>query len=328
MTNTAVPVSYSSLKQWASCPRAGYLGNYLQLQRIDQPRTGAMPFGTRVHTALELFNNSGWTVEPVKIWRKLMDREWDIAQDSGQMPWNLEKEDKLGFAILEGFWNWLEEEHVFAKWRIVHIEHKLATSIEIPLPDGRLVDIILKGKLDIVEQRLSDGAIFAGDYKTVGDLSETTISSRIAESQGPLYTILLRNQEDTSTWVAGFVLIMLRKVLRSARSNPPYYQRIELPYSNAKLDSAYRNIMAEATQVLDTIDRLDNGAHHLDVAPYRPSWQCQSCPFKNPCQEMQDGNIAGADRMLDDLYVVGDPMARYTEPSVTLESLGLAPATN
>jgi len=119
------------------------------------------------------------------------------------------------------------------------------------------------------------------------------------------------------------VFTQLRKVLRGPRSKAPFYHRLEIPYSDDKLAAAERNITAEVSQVASIVEKLERGANHLDVAPYRASWACKTCPFRLPCQEMQDGNFGGADRMLENLYAVGNPLQRYEEdPHNTLEALG------
>jgi hypothetical protein len=316
-------VSYSSIKQWATCPRQGYLGQHLGLQRMDEPRTGAMPFGSRVHVALELFGKSHWRIAPALIWKKLMDREFEIAEEKG-WPHNLDKESKLGQTMLEGFHDWMEEEGIFANWTVIGIEQKLHTVLTVRLDDGQEIDVRMQGKLDVRTQRNSDGAVFVDDYKTTASLSEDAIVAKLQESQGPLYTILERRQAPPDQWSAGFILTMLRKVQRGPRSNPPYYMRIVEPYSDAKLKAAERNIIAEITQIAGVVDKLEQGAPHLDVAPARAGWWCKTCPFRIPCMEMADGNVSGANRLILDNYVSGNPLARYDEdPANTLDALGL-----
>lgn len=314
-------VSYSSLKQWSLCPRLGYLGQHLGLQPINQERTGALPFGSRVHLALQLWGESGWQIPPGKIWKRLMDREFEIAEEKGWAD-GLDKESVMGQIMLEGFDEWLEEQGIYSAWTVVGIETKLSTVLTIRLDDGQEIDVLLRGKLDLLEQRNSDGALFVDDYKTTSSLSEDSIQTKLSESQLPLYVILSRRQ-GLNQWIAGGVFTQLRKVLRGPRSKPPYYDRLEIPYSDAKLEAVERNITAEVSQVASIVEKLERGADHLDVAPYHPSWDCKTCPFRLPCQEMQEGNVGGADRMLENLYTVGNPLQRYEEDtSNTLEALG------
>lgn len=315
-------VSYSSLKQYALCPRLGYLGQFLGLQPIEEQRTGALPFGSRVHLALQLWGESKWAISPIHIWKKLMDREFEIAEELG-WPHQLDKESAMGQIMLEGFMDFLESEGVFASWTVVGVETKLSTVVTIRLDDGQEIDVVLRGKLDLLSQRNSDGALFVEDYKTTASLTEDSLQTKLNESQGPLYTILARRQAPEQ-WVAGFILTMLRKVKRGPTSKPPYYDRHIEPYSEAKLIAAERNIIAEVSQVSSTVDRLERGANPHDVAPYRVSWACKTCPFKNPCQEMQQGNFVGGERMLRDQYAVGNPLQRYEEDERnTLKGLNL-----
>jgi hypothetical protein len=314
-------VSYSSLKQWSLCPRLGYLGQHLGLQKVDQDRTGALPFGSRVHLALQLWGESGWMIPPAKIWKRLMDREFILAEELG-WPHELDKESAMGQVMLEGFAEWLEEEGIYSKWTVVGIETKLSTTLTIELEDGQQVDVLLRGKLDLLEQRNSDGALFVDDYKTTSSLTEDSIQAKLSESQLPLYVILARRQAPDQ-WVSGGVFTQLRKVLRGPRSKAPFYDRLEIPYSDAKLAAAERNIVAEASAIASIVEKLERGANHLDVAPYHPSWACKTCPFRLPCTEMQEGNLDGADRMLENLYAEGNPLQRYEDDqSNTLEALG------
>lgn len=316
-------VSYSSLKQWALCPRLGYLGQHLGLQPVDQPRTGALPFGSRVHLALELWGHSKWTVSPVAVWKKLMDREFEIAEELG-WPHELDKESAMGQIMLEGFIDFLESEGIFASWTVISVEKKLHTDITIRLSDGQEVVVRMRGKLDLLSQRNTDGALFVEDYKTTASLTEDALQTKLDESQGPLYVILTR-REAPEQWVAGFILTMLRKVKRGPSSKPPYYARHVEPYSESKLLAAEKNIRAEISQVSSVVDLLDSGANPNDVAPYRPSWACKTCPFRLPCREMQQGNFVGGERMLLDNYAVGNPLQRYEEDDRnTLAGLGLA----
>jgi hypothetical protein len=314
-------VSYSSLKQWSECPRSGFLGQHLGLRKFEEPRTGAMPFGGRIHTALELFGRSGWVISSARIWQKLMDREFEIAEESG-WPNDLDKESAMGQVMLEGFEDWLEAQGIFSAWTVVGIEKKLSTTITIRLANGSEIDVLMRGKLDLLTQRNSDGALFVEDYKTTSSLTDDSIMAMQSESQGPIYTMLAR-RENPEQWVAGFILTMLRKVKRGPTSRPPYYQREVLPYSDAKLDAAMQNVTAQVQRVADIVEKIENGADHRDVAPYKPSWQCKTCPFRLPCYEMQEGNFDGAERMLLDLYVTDDPLRRYSQDdSLTLEALG------
>lgn len=319
-------VSYSSLGQWSSCPRLGYFGQFLGLRPIHESRTGALPFGTRIHLALELFGKSGWTISAATIWQKLMDREFDLAEEFGK-PDDLDKESKMGQIMLEGFERWLEEQGVYGHWKVVGIEVKLSTVLTIELESGEQIDILMRGKLDVLTEDQLSGDLYVEDYKTTSSLNEESKLTLLNESQGPLYVILKRRQPGQTQPVAGFILTMLRKVMRGPSSKPPFYERLVEPYPEGRLIAAEQNIRAQVDRVASIVQKLEDGADHRNVAPFQTSWKCRSCPFKLPCYEMQQGNFAGGERMLLDLYVVGNPLQRYEEdPANTLQGLGfLAP---
>lgn len=316
-------VSYSSLKQWSTCPRLGYFGQYLGLEKKEQVRTGAMPFGSRIHTALELWGRSGWTIPAATIWQKLMDREWEIAEEMAFPPEDLDKESKMGQIMLEGFERWLEEQGVYGHWKVVGIEVKLSTVLTIELESGEQIDVLLRGKLDVLSQDQLSGDLYVEDYKTTSSLTEESKLALLNESQGPMYVILERRQAGQTHRVSGFILTMLRKVMRGPSSKPPYYERLVEPYTEDRLLAAEQNVRAQVDRVASIVGKLDAGADHRNVAPFQTSWQCKTCPFKLPCYEMQQGNFSGGDRMLLDLYVKGNPLQRYEEdPANTLTGLG------
>lgn len=319
-------VSYSSLAQWASCPRLGYFSQHLGLRPVSEARTGALAFGSRIHLALELYGKSGWHISSAAIWQKLMDREFDLAEENG-LPHNLDKESKMGQIMLEGFEQWMEEQGVYGHWKVVGIETKLSTILTIELSSGEQIDVMLRSKLDILTQDQLNGDLYVEDYKTTSSLTEESKMALLNEAQGPMYVIVARRQPEQTQRVAGFILTMLRKVMRGPSSKPPYYERLVEPYPEGRLIAAEQNLRAQVDRVASITSKLEAGADHRDVAPFQTSWKCKTCPFKLPCYEMQQGNFFGGDKMLDDMFVVGNPLQRYEEdPANTLQALGfLAP---
>jgi hypothetical protein len=293
------------------------------LEKKEQNRTGAMPFGSRIHTALELWGRSGWTIPAATIWQKLMDREWEIAEEMAFPPEDLDKESKMGQIMLEGFEQWLEEQGVYGHWKVVGIEVKLSTVLTIELESGQQIDVLLRGKLDVLSQDQLSGDLYVEDYKTTSSLTEESKLALLNESQGPMYVILERRQAGQTQRVSGFILTMLRKVMRGPSSKPPYYKRLVEPYTEDRLAAAEQNVIAQVDRVASIVGKLDAGADHRKVAPFQTSWQCKTCPYKLPCYEMQQGNFSGGERMLLDLYVKGNPLQRYEEdPANTLTGLG------
>jgi hypothetical protein len=271
-----------------------------------------LPFGSRVHLAFELWGN-GKFKSPAEAWRSIMDANWKEAEEQQLFTEGWAKEDKLGQTMLEGYPDWLEESGEAAKYEVIGVESKLATELPIELPDGRVLPMIVRGKLDRRLRRLSDGAIYTGDYKTAASLSEDTVGNLLQSPQQRLYLLLERFNGEPGHWSAGFVLTVLRKVLRTAAAKPPFYANLRKDVSEADLAATWTNVTAMASEMMQVRDDLDNGASPHHVAPYLVSWECKTCPFRLPCFEMQNGNWQGASQMLADLYEVGDPFERYSD---------------
>jgi PD-(D/E)XK nuclease superfamily len=306
--------SYSDLGTFGQCRRRWWLQTYRRLRRIDEPPTGPLPFGSRVHAALEAYYDG--TVEtPVQAWDALMAHEYAVAEANGN-PYTeaLDKESKLGHRMMEGYLEWLAEEGEDAYWDITGVE--LALAHELPMvvdtPDGdQEVTILLRGKLDRRLRRKSDGAIYVGDHKTAGNFGEATMATLYKSPQPRIYRRLLKIQDPT-TDVRGVVYTLLRKVLRTPTAKPPFYKRVTIEISEA--DQAAYDVRLEGvvTDLVKTRFALDAGADPRRAAYFQPGWWCSTCPFRLPCDLMQT-TPQGAEDMLADLYTETDPWARYLE---------------
>lgn len=321
MTDTdQLTTSYSDITRHDFCKRSWWLGSFLGLRLKRQAQTGPLPFGSRIHLVLEAAEKSDGWERIGQMWNKAMDREFDVLKMTGGFEKDLVKESKMGLAMLEAFADWREETHQAAKWKVIGVETKYGQEIDLELPDGRTVKVLFRGKLDILQQRQSDGAIVIVDYKTAANLAEVTISNQEDSSQGPMYFMLVQMTEpDKFYW--GVSYILLRKVAHGPTSKPPYFKRLDVPITPAKLAAHRTNLMAKATDLIITQERLEAGVNPAVAAPYSVGWWCNSCPFKAPCKQMQRGNPLGAQDMLDEQYVLGDIWERYADDEERLQEL-------
>jgi hypothetical protein len=313
MTSTPV-TSYSDLQRYTNCPRSWYLGTYLRLKRKAEPLDGPLPFGSRIHTALERWGR-GEVEKPEDAYDALMKADFDRANELGLFTDGLVKEAELGHIMLEGFPDWLEEYGFDEKYEVLSVEAKLSETLMVPVGlDQEPVGVLLRGKLDQRLRRRSDKAVLVNDFKTTSSLSPDTIGNFDQTPQLRLYLLLERQQAPADQWSAGYVITLLRKVKRTKTANPPFYGIIERNVSEANLRAAAMNIRAQVTDLVATKSMLDANAIKPElIVPFHVSWQCKSCPFRNPCFEMQDGNWSGAKNMLENEYEVGDPFARYAD---------------
>ena len=302
--------SYSDLQRFANCRRSWHLGTYLGLRRKEEPMHGPLPFGGRIHKALELWRN-GVFASPAAAYAALVAQDIEIAKENGLFTEHLDKEAKLGQVMLEGYVEWLDETGEDARFETLSIETPLSEILQVPTLDGEVVEVLLRGKLDRRLRRKTDNAVLVSDYKTTSSLSPDSIGMFARSVQARLYLLLERQQAPKEQWSAGFHIAILRKVLRTKASKPPYYASLEIAVSTANLRAAEQNISAVVTEMQQVRTALDHGGKPEHWAPFHISWQCKTCPFKLPCEQMQDGNWSGARDMLIDLYEVGDPFARY-----------------
>lgn len=305
--------SFSDLGVFSQCRRRWWLQTYRKLRRLDEPPVGPLPFGSRVHSALEAYYD-GTVDSPADAWSQLMAHEFAVADANGN-PFTeaLDKESKLGHRMLEGYMEWLEAEGEDAYWEVVEVEKQLHHWLELPVDiDGieHVVSVLMRGKLDRKKRRITDGAVYVDDFKTMQNFGEPALLSLEKSPQGPMYLMLEEAQAPQEQWSAGVVYTLLRKVLRGPTSKPPFFKRLTIDISPA-MKEAYRVRLHGAVETLASARvRLDRGQDPHRVAFFQPGWQCATCPFKLPCDLMQTTPL-GAEAMLADLYTEGDPWARY-----------------
>lgn len=304
--------SYSDLGTFAQCRRQWWLRTYRKLRLIDEPPTGALPFGSRIHKALEAYYD-GTVASPVTAWEALMAHEFAVAEANGN-PFidALDKESKLGHRMLEGYVEWLDQEGEDAYFDTVAVEQALSANLPLTVDiDGSSheVNVLVRGKLDRGMRRKSDGTLYVGDFKTAANFGESTIFGLVNSPQPRIYRRLLKAHNPDSD-VRGVVYTLLRKVMRTATAKPPFYKRVTIEISELDQAAYDARLIGAVEQVASAQVRLDRGEDPNRVAYFNTGWWCSSCPFKLPCGLMQSAP-QGAEDMLSDLYTVGNPWARY-----------------
>jgi RecB family exonuclease len=303
-------VTYSDMQTWQNCPRSWYFRVHRRLTPLKQARVGALPLGGRVHAALEAYQK-GEVDSPVVAWDALIAHDLAVMTAAGMITDDLDKDDRLGRTMLEGFVEWEAESGFHDKYEVIGIEEGLSDRLTLPeFPD---VEIRIRGKLDRLLRRRSDNAVWVNDYKTMGTFSERDRMGLQRSPQARLYMMLAMKSYPPSSgvWVAGVAYSMLRKVLRTPRATPPFYDVMEIPISLYDLDQYERRMAAIVGHLVYTTEALAQGADHREVAHFAPSWECQTCPFKAPCDLMQNTSMEAAEGYIADYYQEGDPWERY-----------------
>ena len=151
------------------------------------------------------------------------------------------------------------------------------------------------------------------DHKSVGSLTEPRKTLPMDEQMHPsplleyLDHIMSGSQEPMSH---GGLYNMLRKVKRTARANPPFFERVEVPHNQYELQSYWKRVFGEVLDIVNLRKILDGGADPQQVAYPNPTKDCAwDCDFKNVCPLFDNGSAA--EDALTELYEKHDPHDHY-----------------
>lgn len=314
------PVSNSELQTWKRCRRKWWLVWYRKLALRTESFVGVRSVGDRVHRALERWYvpDGATRVDPRDALERVIVEDWtkvaELArerhldeQQLGVLAKEFAASTNLERAMVEGYVQWLEETGADAELRVIAAETPLTAPVE--LPDGRPVTFI--GKLDVRVKRVSDDVNLILDHKTVGDLKAPAVT--LPQNEQVLHYMILEflQTDDAEARCDGALYNMLKRSRRTQKATPPFYDRIEVHHNKFELDSYRRRALAASANILDAIERLDRGDHHLDVVYPSPRGECRwDCDMFAVCNLLDDGS-AGVDDMIDALYHPVDPRDRY-----------------
>lgn len=309
----SVSISNSEIQTYKKCKRRWYLGTYLGLAKKEKEYSGPLSLGNRLHNALEHYYTTG--DNPVDEYNRLQnaDNKLFLETKKASLPEEVKKfqsESELGRLMLEGYMEWLEEENADSAIEVVGAEKKLAY---------RLVDfdprVELIGKVDLRVKRGEDGSRAIFDHKSAAasGFADYWKYGKMSE-QLMLYTTLERltgDEEDAK--VDGGIYNVLKKVKRTAKATPPFYQRVDVRFNKKTLESFWIRTLGTVRDIMATRDALDEGQDHRSVAYPSPqmSWVCGTCPFFDICEMMDDGSRV--ESYIEDYYETVDPNKRYLD---------------
>lgn len=321
-----ITLSHSEMKTWFRCPRQWLVLYYLCLAPATEPVTGNRLLGIRVHTALEGWYGYGLDPSLVLqvIYTMLIEGNPDDARELAA-EWSLAK------IMVTGYQEWVEAEGKDADLEVVGVE----SQVLVPLPG--IEDVMLRARLDQVVRVISDGTLRFLDHKTAAGFEKHELLE--LDTQMPFYSFvqhLAAARAQTPMLVTGGYLNTLRRVQRSSRSKPPYYQRDPFTFSPAKLDSVYRKTVQAAREIkaarylLDQVFEMQGRVgtpaipklDELQQAVLRPvpimndcSW---SCPLSaGQCTMMDDGSDWLAALLSSGHWKRVDPYAHYSDDALS-----------
>jgi len=309
----ALSVTQSDLASFVTDRRSWFLGVYLGLRSKTPVVTGAACLGTRLHAALEEYY--GYS-------RDLLDAYDDVVRKErlrlslatfyyDKEEW--EKEVSLGRTMLEGYEEWLVETDADRDLEVIAAEQKLTHIIDV---EGTPVE--LKGKIDCRMRNTFTGQAIIMDWKTTGTFDKLT---EIAHQAPQLLTyctlsqLVFKDEPENASQCAMYT--MFRRVGRSARAKPPFYDRITVNHSKTRLRIFYTQLYGMLCDYTAAVAALDAGVDHRMVAYPNPNPWSRYSPYRGIIELMYDGSRV--EDMIAEQFVQSDPHARYEEPGLLSE---------
>jgi hypothetical protein len=306
---TDLYLTQSEINTFLRCRRKWWLSVYRRLRIKTVLPYGALMLGTHVHDALAGKYEKG--LDPLVVFDNIYATL--MAGLPEEQVWHAERINKdfeLGRIMIEGYLDWIAETGVDAHMEVTSVEQKVDVAFR---PGVRLL-----GKLDV---RIVDqyGARRFMDHKTVGSLTEPlkTLHMDVQMKHYHLLEFMLAVEEGldptSNVLCAGGLYNMLRKVKRTAKATPPFYDRVNQEHNIHEIRKFYLQVYEISSQVLELRRRLDAGTEDPTViAPPTPRGDCSwSCEWFAVCPMFDDGS--GAEQYLGDLTVAHDPLERYNE---------------
>lgn len=289
--------SNSSIQAWKRCRRKWWLAYYVGWKPKERKVVGPLALGGRVHSALEAMYRDG--LDPVDAHAAIVERERAELLSSGYDIESFEEDAELGRIMLEGYKQWVADEGLDAGLTLLGVEQKLT----LPLYDG---EVMLIGKMDLRVQTSEDSRAVL-DFKTAARFSDYDLAPMF--EQGPTYWILDRTS-DPSQRIDSFKLRLLKKVKRTARATPPFYEEIDVRYNAFAMRNFWARLHGVLRDMLRAKKALDAGGNPMAVVYPTPKRECSwDCDFVRICPMFDSGEAA--DELLNAEFEVGNPFDYY-----------------
>lgn len=231
----------SDLKLWLTDRRDFYFRVFENLEPKER-RVGVADIGTYTHEALKAhYLNS---MDPIMAIAKLADEQ------SALFPLLA---DKLAAAaefaqiIVTGYFEWLAETGQDHGMRLMNVEDRLTAFIGV----YDSIEVYVTGQPDIVMQDDFD-MIWIIDHKTVDSFEQITAVLDV-DFQGQTYDFILRANGINSV---GFRHNQLRRVKRTARAVPPFYNRTEVTFNDHQRRTHGWHLEGMAQEIAHAYQRL------------------------------------------------------------------------
>ena len=265
-------VSASELKTYKRCLRKWYWAYVENWGLKREVRSGPRAIGTRVHRALELFYREG--TDPTET--VLAGFASDFATYPEQEA-ELKKDQELALAMVEGYLEWLEEKGSDAELEFLEEEREIEYCIpDLEGPNGEPVFIL--AKLDALVRRMVDANLFFLDHKSVQSFMQATATLQKDEQMLMYHMLLyieqLAKPEEEQVQVLGGMYNMLKRVKRTARAKPPFFERHVVEHNVEELRAHWVHTMATIVEMIGRRRNLALGQNWQEACYPNPTRDC------------------------------------------------------
>jgi hypothetical protein len=312
-------VSNSEIQTFKDCRRKWWLAYYRGLTPKEHKFLGPLAIGGRIHRALQdwYVPDGEFKLDPRDAIELHIEADQNnVRQIYGDEPpedfiKQFNKEADLERIMLEGYMQWLEETGADDNYDIIAPEEYIERSWTSTGFDNRR--IVLIARLDVRMKRLSDGKIMFMDHKTLASIDTLSL---VSDEQMLMYSMLI---SDKFGDIPGVLYNMLKKVRRSVKAKPPFFNRIEVSYNHHQI-IAFINHLGRILKEITFVERrlalqnepynVPHDAVHHDIIYPRPTRDCVwKCDFYRVCSMFDDGSRV--EDMLTERYKQVDPLAYY-----------------
>lgn len=312
LTNSELTMFQSDRRRW-------WLSVYRKLGKpVDKLYNTNISIGTMYHAALASYY--GQDLDPVQ-WVKehyvnevvRIGNEYDELTSAGLLT-ALDKEADLVTTMVEGYVEWLEEEAADSELEVLGAEQ----AVLVQLAPG----LKLQGKIDApARYRYAPDITLQLEHKTVGNFADIPKIAAV-NFQFLTYDLLaymknLTLPEAERLRIDGVLVNMARKVKRTARANPPFFQRHEVRHNETQLRNHWKHVVSIGREIEAVRAKLDAGEDPQTVCVCVPtresSWMCEyaSCCLSGM---MDDGS--DVEGFLAVNFTERDPLERYADKAV------------
>lgn len=309
-------VSHSELRTFKACRRRWWLEWRRGLRPKVESPFGVMAVGNRIHQALALYYTPAGvgSIDPATALELLIVKDWTALTERigtrEELRKEFDKEANLERAMVTGYIEWLANTGADADLEVIAPETYVEYSLGHMTPDYEEVRLI--GRLDVRVRRITDGSAMFIDHKTVANFTTPAKTLKLDEQMLHYHLLERRGNDLAMPRSDGALYNMLRRVKRTPRAQPPFYERVPVRHNDHEIESYALRTAATIRDILEVERHVDHIPHGQQAPPEaypRPSRECSWCPFFEVCPMFDDGSRA--EDMIAARYQAGDPLDYY-----------------